>query len=169
MKNLSIATIALAVATLTGGAAFAAEPVELGRVTLTAYADNGNTTEPTIGMKYKDLFPHLYSAPSSVTRGQVLAEFMASRANRDDGDAIEPNTGRKLRELHPAHFASSSTTVAKTRSEVRAEFMATRNASDAGDAIEPTTGRPMRTLFPNRYAQATTQAQVNGNLVAVNP
>ena len=164
MKNLSLATIAISAAALTSAAAMAAQPVELGRVAITAYADNGDVMEPATGIKFMDLFPSRYAAPSSLTREQVVAELAQSRANKDAGDLVEPATGQTLRALFPGHYPGNSAVVAKSRAEVRAEVAASRKALDAGDVVEPSMGQSMRALFPNRYPSAPQHAKTRDDV-----
>ena len=112
-----------------------------------------------MGIDYEALRADM-NTPSTVTREQVKAEFLADRAAHKN-DVIEPTTGVNLTELNK----QTSPTEGKTREQVKAEFLADR-AAHKDDVIEPISGVNLTELRKQMgQTDGKTRAQVRAELM----
>ncbi|MBC7917980.1 MAG: DUF4148 domain-containing protein [Rhodoferax sp.] len=141
MKNATT-IIALAIATLAAGSAFA--------------GDAADVKLDIIGMSARQAFPANYGvevAPGK-TRAEVKAELIASQRNRDAADTKLDIIGVSARQLSPAHYGVAVAS-GKTRAEVKAELAAYRSDRDSADEVVVETGMTLREMFPRNFAKAT--------------
>lgn len=104
-------------------------------------------------------------APSSKTRGQVLAELV--QAQRSGDIMAQGNSGKNLNELFPEQYPAKVVTPGYTRAQVLAELA---EAQRTGDILSmDDSGKKLNELYPDQYpakaaAQGYTRAQVLAEL-----
>jgi D-alanyl-D-alanine carboxypeptidase len=106
MNTKLLSSVALALATLSAGSAFAAEPatsVTRAQVLaeLAEAQRTGNIMDAQSGKMLNELHPNLYPAQAKapgLTRAQVLAELAEAKRT---GEIVDAKSGKKLNELNP--------------------------------------------------------------------
>ena len=152
MKNTT-AAIALAIATLAAGSAFAGDAADI--------------ELDIIGISARQAFPAQYGvevAPGN-TREQVKAELFKSMRNRDAADITLNIIEQSARQIFPAQYGVAIAP-SKTRAEVTAELVEFRRNRDSADLAMDVTGLSMRQMFPGHFAKAT-RSNTGANLAGL--
>lgn len=173
MKANVISSIALAVAALSAGHAFAADvDAPLTREQVRAEFVRAQQAGEVIGdnesgLTLREMYPSRYPAVTAQAKSRAEVKAELAQAQRDGNVIADNESGRTAREINPSAYAAAPKGHMLTREEVRAELRAAQQSGDVIADVE--SGRTAREMYPNRYpkdiiAQGKTREQVKAEL-----